>query len=197
MPDPKSAGPQERRLFYVAMTRARESLMISGRRRTLSPDLSLRRSSIRALSRPNSESAEPGLLDPFERWAVGARSAQSEPRPALTLRKACRIRGMCIFGTFCNKPFVLYIHSTKRMLKQNGTLSGERPSCLLGEVDRRHERKRLSKRALGLSSNKDSRLLILAKHLSAIGRTDASCEPGNVPEDESLASRITYRPSHY
>ena len=30
MPDPKSTEPEERRLFYVAMTRARESLMISG-----------------------------------------------------------------------------------------------------------------------------------------------------------------------
>ena len=30
VPDPKSTEPEERRLFYVAMTRARESLMISG-----------------------------------------------------------------------------------------------------------------------------------------------------------------------
>lgn len=29
-PDAKSTEPEERRLFYVAMTRARESLMISG-----------------------------------------------------------------------------------------------------------------------------------------------------------------------
>ena len=30
VPDPKSTEPEERRLFYVAMTRARESLMVSG-----------------------------------------------------------------------------------------------------------------------------------------------------------------------
>ncbi len=30
VPDPKFTEPEERRLFYVAMTRARESLMISG-----------------------------------------------------------------------------------------------------------------------------------------------------------------------
>jgi superfamily I DNA/RNA helicase len=30
VPDEKSTEPEERRLFYVAMTRARESLMISG-----------------------------------------------------------------------------------------------------------------------------------------------------------------------
>jgi superfamily I DNA/RNA helicase len=30
VPDPKSTEPEERRLFYVAMTRARETLMVSG-----------------------------------------------------------------------------------------------------------------------------------------------------------------------
>jgi superfamily I DNA/RNA helicase len=30
VPDAKSTEPEERRLFYVAMTRARETLMISG-----------------------------------------------------------------------------------------------------------------------------------------------------------------------
>ncbi|MFM0138362.1 3'-5' exonuclease [Caballeronia grimmiae] len=29
VPDPKSTEPEERRLFHVAMTRARESLMVS------------------------------------------------------------------------------------------------------------------------------------------------------------------------